>query len=98
MKLFQMMSQDLDTLQMVILKTLSSEKAWEAVFKARDYEGIITDMRAQIWSIGLREKALDLLKTVGQGNGDVSECDRNFSSLAKEQELMAMKSFKLLSS
>ena len=58
MKLFQMMSQDLDTLQMVILKTLSSEKAWEAVFKARDHESIITDMRAQMWNIGLSESSL----------------------------------------
>ena len=57
MKLFQMMSQDMDTLQMVILKTPSSEKAWEAVFKARDHESIITDMRAQMWTIGLSESS-----------------------------------------
>ena len=43
-------------------------------------------------------RALDLLKTVDQGNGDVSECERNFSRLALSQELMTMKSFKLLSS
>ena len=81
-KLFKMIPQNLDMVKMVILNTLRSEKARDAVFTATSYNGIIQGVRALMWNIGFRERAHDILKTIKQGDRSVSEYDRIFSDLA----------------
>ena len=81
-KLFKMIPQNLDMVKMVILNTLRSEKARDAVFTATSYDGIIQGVRALMWNIGFRERAHDILKTIKQGDRSVSEYDKIFSDLA----------------
>lgn len=80
-KVFQMIPSDLDTVKMVILKTLKSERARETMLKAKSYDSIIEDLKAMMWNIGFKERARDLLKTIKQGSNSVSEYDQIFSDL-----------------
>lgn len=75
--------QDVDTAKMVILRTIRSEKIREVVLGAKDCQSIVGAVREQVSTIGFKEKARDLLKSIRQGNDTVSEFDATFSSLAE---------------